>query len=142
MKTRKATMKDWSEIRRVLQSTRKFSKGDLKDVKDIIATGNGGSFVLINKNEIIGTGSGHWHEIKEGREANVEQIAVMRQSQGKGLGHKLLKRIIKFFRSRGNKKVYARWTKVDVVQFYTKFGFRIVGKSKRTVDLVYKVRQS
>ena len=137
---RKAKIADWPGIKGVLQSTGKFSKGDLEDVMEIILTGTGGSFVLIDSDKIIGTVSGHWHKTKGGKEANVEQIAVSGLYRGRGLGYKLLRRIIQFFKSKGNKEVYSRWTKPVVVPFYTKFGFKTAGKTKRSVDLVYQMK--
>jgi len=115
MKIKKAKLNEWEEIKKILK--RDFKKEDINDIKMILESGDG-CFVATINNKIIGTVSGHYH----GKEANIEQIAVLPEYRGKGIGLKLLRYIINYFKKKGEKIVYADIDK-KVFPFYKQLGF-------------------
>ena len=120
MEIRKAKLNEWEEIKKILKKD--FNKEDIDDVKRILESGDGCFVALIN-DKIIGTVSGHYH----GKEANIEQIAVLPKHKGKGIGLKLLKYIVNYFKKKGEKRVYADIDK-KVFPFYKKLGFYMNNK--------------
>ena len=86
-------------------------------------------FVVIVDGRVVGYVSG----MVEGRYGHVASIAVSQICRGKGLGQKLLERLLREFRELGTESVFLE-VKVGnsaALRLYTKLGFRAVGYKRR-----------
>ena len=123
MQIRKATPKDFKDVKKILIKTG-FGNEDIKDVKNIINNA-GLSLVILINNRIIGTISGHYHDFKP----EVEQIGVLPDYQGKGYGLKLIKMLENEFKKLGERKIYAEGVEFKNIGFYIKAGYRKINKN-------------
>ena len=84
-----------------------------------------GLFVAEENRKIIGNCFGHIDE-KDKELGWLWYIAIDPNSQGRGIGSKLLNNLLQYFKRKGIKKVKLGTDRPKAVPFYQKHGFRVV----------------
>jgi len=97
-------------------------------------------FVAIHKNEVIGCVL-LWPDPSEDGAAQLLQMAVETDHQGRGVGRLMIQELIEFAQRSGLKRVWCH-ARVSVETFYRKLGFAAVGEVFQEADIDHRIMET
>lgn len=88
---------------------------------------------VISNGEVIATG----RLVIRGNEGQIGRMAVQKAWRGKGLGEKVLLKLIEIGKAKGLKKIILH-AQIQVIDFYSKFGFVPVGEFFEEAGIIHR----